>query len=119
MSFDVAKHRHSPLKIYGTADSLIIPDPYFFGGQIEQVMMGGECAPVATQAPYTDGNYRNIGIADMAHAIREDRAHRASGALAFHVLEIMEAFGRSSNSGWFVEIESRPERPALLRPGAL
>ncbi len=119
MSFDVPKHRHSPLEIYGTAGSLIVPDPNFFGGQIEQAATGGEWAPVATQAAYADGNYRSIGIADMAHAIREDRPHRASGALAFHVLEVMEAFGRSSNSGRFVDIETRPERPAPLRPGAL
>ena len=60
---------------------------------------------------------RSIGIADMAHAIRSNRPHRASGALAFHVLEVMEAFQRSSDSGAFVTIETRPERPAMLPVG--
>jgi hypothetical protein len=35
------------------------------------------------------------------------------------VLEVMEAFGRSSEAGSFVDIASRPERPAPLAAGAL
>ena len=50
----------------------------------------------------------------MARAIRENRPHRASGALAFHVLEVMEAFQTSSDSGGAIKISSRPERPAPL-----
>ena len=119
MSFDVPKHRHAPLEIYGTAGALIVPDPNYFGGQIERAETGGDWMPMATQAAYADGNYRSIGVADLAHAIRGNRPHRASGALAFHVLEVMEAFGRSSDSGRFVEIDSRPPRPEPLRPGEL
>jgi hypothetical protein len=50
----------------------------------------------------------------MAQAIRANRPHRASGALALHALEVMEAFQTSSDSGAPVEISSRPERPAPL-----
>jgi hypothetical protein len=50
----------------------------------------------------------------MAHAIRSGRPHRASGALAYHVLEVMEAVQRSSDEGRYIVIESRPERPAML-----
>jgi len=85
-----------------------------FGGQIEHAEPGGDWQPVVTQHAYADGNYRILGVADMAHAIRENRPHRASGELAFHVLEVMEAFNRSSQTGRFVSIESRPERPAPL-----
>ncbi|MFN5521856.1 MAG: gfo/Idh/MocA family oxidoreductase, partial [Bradyrhizobium sp.] len=46
-----------------------------------------------------------------------DRPHRASGALAFHVLEVMEAFQSSANEGRRVVIESRVERPAMLPAG--
>ena len=115
MSFDVAKHRHSPIEIYGTEGSLMVPDPDSFGGEIELAKLGREWTTVATDGAYADGNYRIIGVADMAHAMREKRAHRASGALAFHVLEVMEAFGRSSESGRFVKIKSRPSRPEPLR----
>ncbi|WP_419757711.1 Gfo/Idh/MocA family protein [Acidisoma sp.] len=119
MSFDVPKHRHLPLELYGTDGALIVPDPNFFGGQIEHAEPGGEWQPVATDHAYADGNYRIIGVADMAHAIRESRPHRASGDLAFHVLEVMEVFDRSSRAGAFVTIESRPERPAPLSIGGL
>ena len=35
-------------------------------------------------------NYRMLGLADLARAITENRALRASGELALHVLEVME-----------------------------
>ncbi len=66
------------------------------------------------EAPYADGNYRSIGAADIACAIRTGGAHRASGALALHVLEVMEAFGRSSDTGQHVRIGTTVERPAPL-----
>lgn len=114
MSFDVPKHRHLPLELYGTEGALIIPDPNFFGGQIELAKTGEDWMPIETEHAYADANYRSLGVADMAHAIRENRPHRASGALAFHVLEVMEAFNRSSESGGFVTIDSRPPRPAPM-----
>ena len=119
MSFDVAKHKHRPIELYGTEASLLVPDPNFFGGEIERAVPGEDWEAVETRHPYADGNYRSIGVADMAHAIRAGRPHRASGALAFHVLEVMEAFGRSSEAGAFIDIASRPERPAPLPAGEL
>ena len=114
MSFDVAAHKHVPLEIYGTEGSLVVPDPNFFGGQIEMLKKGGEWQNVDTEMPYANGNYRSIGLADMAHAIASDRPHRASGDLALHVLEVMEAFEKSSQSGSVIEIATPVERPAPL-----
>lgn len=114
MSFDVAGHRHVPLEIYGTDGSLIVPDPNFFGGQIELMKKGGDWQGVATDMPYADGNYRSIGLADMAYAVLQDRPHRANGDLALHVLEVMEAFETSSRTGSSVKIETPVERPAPL-----
>jgi predicted dehydrogenase len=117
MSFDVPKHRHAPLEIYGEKASLLVPDPNYFGGAIESAGIGEEWRTIPTEHSYADDNYRIIGVADMAQAIRTGRAHRASGALAYHVLEVMTAFQRSSDSGAVVSIESRPERPAMLPVG--
>ncbi len=114
MSFDVAKHKHVPLEIYGEAGTLIVPDPNFFGGVIEFAAPGEEWREEPLRHAYHDGNYRSIGLADMAQAIRAGRPHRASGALALHVLEVMEAFQTASDSGGGVSIVSRPERPAPL-----
>ena len=55
-----------------------------------------------------------IGVADMARALRSNRPHRASGALAFHTLEVMEAFQTSSDTGKSIAISTRPPRPAPL-----
>ena len=123
MSFDVARHRHRPIELYGSEGAMAVPDPNYFGGQIEIGTAAGDWRPVVTEHAYSNGNFRSIGVADMAHAIRSGRPHRASGDLAFHVLEVMEAVQRSSDEGRHVAIESRPERPAMLpsdlMPGAL
>ena len=90
MSFDVPGHRHLPLEVYGTEGSLIVPDPNWFGGEVGFLPKGGEWEKVPVARPWTEGNLRSLGLADMAAAIRQDRPHRASGALALHVLEVME-----------------------------
>ncbi|MFK4811252.1 Gfo/Idh/MocA family protein [Devosia sp. ZW T5_3] len=114
MSFDVAGHKHVPLEIYGTEASLIVPDPNHFGGQIQLLEKGGEWTDIATDMPYAEGNYRSIGLADMAHAIIEGRPHRCNGDLALHVLEVMEAFQTSSDTGRVIDITTPAERPAQL-----
>ena len=114
MSFDVPAHRHLPIEIYGTKGTLAVPDPNWFGGQIEFAAAKDKWRNVKTELPYADGNYRSIGLADMAHAIRSNRPHRANGELALHVLEVMEAFDRSSDSGRAIAISTRPERPAPI-----
>jgi predicted dehydrogenase len=114
MSFDVARHKHVPVEIYGETGSLIVPDPNYFGGRIELATAAEDWREIPTRHAYADGNYRILGVADMAQAIRTKRPHRASGALAFHVLEVMEAFQTSSDAGVPVKIATRPERPAPL-----
>lgn len=117
MSFDVPKHRHTPIELYGSAGSLLVPDPNRFGGEVSLARTGGEFEVQPLSHGYADGNYRSIGVADMAAAIRANRPHRASGALAFHVLEVMEAFQTSADEGRRIAIQSRVDRPAMLPPG--
>jgi predicted dehydrogenase len=66
--------------------------------------------------PYGDGNYRILGLAEMALAIRQGRPHRASLALALHVLEIMEGIAVSAETGHRVEMAHGCDRPAALDP---
>lgn len=117
MSFDVWWHRLPAIEIYGTAGTLSVPDPNGFSGP---VYLRGANENAWQEMPlthaYTD-NSRGIGLLDMAHAIRVKRPHRASGELAYHVLEIMEALYRSSDGGQHIELESRCERPEPLDPG--
>ncbi len=116
MSFDVAAHKHVPLELYGTEQTLIVPDPNHFGGTVELRSRGRDqdWAEVKLEAPYADGNYRSLGVADMAAAILDNRPHRANGDLALHVLEVMEAFELAAREGRTVEIKTPVERPAPL-----
>lgn len=116
-SFDVARHRHVPIELYGTEASLIVPDPNRFGGTVEIARPGQEWEAQRVDHAYAEGNHRIIGAADLAWALRENRPHRASGELALHVLEVMEAFQISSDEGRHVTIASRPERPAAMPAG--
>ena len=117
MSFDVPKHRHSPIEIYGDKGSILVPDPNRFGGEVQVARTGGEFETIPLTHGHVDGEFRSIGVADMATAIVTNRPHRASGTLAFHVLEVMEAFQTSANEGRRIKIENRVERPAMLPAG--
>jgi predicted dehydrogenase len=116
-SFDVVQADHSPIQLYGTEGSLKVPDPNTFGGPVSSYLRGDtEWTEHTLTRPYVE-NTRSIGVADMARAILSGRPHRASGALAGHVLEAMHAFDQSSASGQSIEILSKPERPAALPAG--
>jgi predicted dehydrogenase len=117
MSFDVPRHRHTPIEIYGDKASMLVPDPNRFGGEVQLAKTGGDWQTLPLTHGHADGEFRSIGVADMATAIVTDRPHRASGALAFHVLEVMEAFQISSDEGQRVRIASRVARPAMMPPG--
>jgi predicted dehydrogenase len=62
---------------------------------------------------YTE-NSRGLGVADMAYALRSGRPHRASGELAYHVLDIMHAIHDASEHGRHVGLESSCQRPAPM-----
>ncbi len=114
MSFDVWKHQHNHIEIYGTNGAMIVPDPNRFDGSVFLAEKNGDWQEIEPRVPYADGNYRIIGVADMAHAIRTGRAHRAGFDLAYHVLEAMEAFEQSANQGAAVSLDSSCDRPAAL-----
>jgi predicted dehydrogenase len=113
-SFDVWQHRHGHMEIYGTEGSLVVPDPNRFGGTVSLARRREPWVDVPLSHGFSDGNFRILGLVDMARAIRGGRPHRCDGALGIHVLEIMEAFGRSSDTGRAIEIDSRCGRPAPL-----
>ena len=115
LSFDVPAHAHLPFELYGSKLSMLVPDPNNFGGEVKtRPATEKDWTVVPYSLPYADGNYRSLGVADMAHAILENRPHRASGDLALHVLEVMEAFETASRERRAVEITTPVTRPAPL-----
>lgn len=115
-SFDTAEGYTPRLEIFGTEGSLRLPDPNTFGGPVQLRQRGGEWEEAPIAHGYTE-NSRGIGVADMAYAMAEGRPHRASGELAYHVLDTMHAIYESADEGRHVAITSGGERPAALPAG--
>jgi len=114
MSFDVWAANLPRVEIYGSEGSLSLPDPNTFGGPVRvQSAKDEEWQEVPLTQGRTDES-RGLGVRDMAAAIREDRSHRASAEMAYHVLDLMQSFEEASTSGQHIEIQSRCERPAAL-----
>ncbi|SDC65572.1 Predicted dehydrogenase [Paenibacillus sp. UNCCL117] len=118
-SFDIMGGTDLPhIEIYGSAGSLRVPDPNRFGGPVYLRKLGaGEWTEVPLTHGYADNN-RGVGVADMAAAIREGRPHRASGALAYHVLDTMHGFHEASAEGRHVELQSACTTPEPLAADA-
>ena len=89
-SFKVLTHHHSPLEIYGDSGSMLIPGLHYFNDKVQDADVGFEWHRAETNRKYSDGNHRGIGHADKARAFRQDHPYRTRGALAFHILEVME-----------------------------
>lgn len=68
-----------------------------------------------TEAPLAgEPRDRGVGVLEMARAIRAGQPPRASGQLAYHVLDVMLAIEESADTGRPVEVESTaPEVPPL------
>ena len=46
-----AGHKHLPIEVYGTEGSLVVPDPNWFGGEVEYLPKGGEWETVPVERP--------------------------------------------------------------------
>ena len=125
MSWDVFRHGNYPIELHGTLGSMRLPDPDTFGGTISVSSSGGDWEETATDDllhgqlnwPYAApdrANYRMLGVADMARAIATGVEPRASGDLALHVLEIMEAILEAGGSGQAVSVPVGAARSAAL-----
>ena len=104
------------LEIYGTEGILYANDPNMFGGTIRILPQEG----ASYEVPYSHGyseNSRGLGIADMAYALRSGRPHRASGALARHVLDITLGVFEAARTERYMTMTTRCERPAPLPLG--
>ena len=112
-SFDVCCHSMPPIELYGSKARLIAPDPNIFGGHVT-ICSHAKCETQVSPVIGYPNNSRALGLADMADAIKVGRQHRASGDLAYHVLDIMLAINESSNISAKIDIQSSVNRPATI-----
>jgi len=126
-SWDVWKHGHAPMELYGEDGTLDVPDPNFFGGTVSCTKgtkpvrklpkwdhpLG---VPNQKHASGMLANYRTVGLADMAMAILDGRPHRCSLELALHAVDVMTSILKAGEARQFVDISTTCERPAALGP---
>jgi predicted dehydrogenase len=118
-SFDVWHAELPRIEIYGTEGTLSVPDPNTFGGPVLLRRYDQkEWKEIPLSHEYSE-NSRGIGLADMAIALQTGRKHRASGELAFHVLDIMQGIHDASDQGIHYSPISTCERPEALPQGKL
>jgi predicted dehydrogenase len=118
VSFDAVRGSNQNIEVYGSSGALVVGDPNNFGNTLRHSDGHGQWGEgnwheLPIHRPYAE-NSRGIGLKDMIAGIEENRPHRASGELAYHVLETMHAIQTAAKSGQVVALESCPERPALL-----
>ncbi|MCC5850593.1 MAG: Gfo/Idh/MocA family oxidoreductase [Verrucomicrobia bacterium] len=101
-------------EIYGTEGTLRCTDPNGFKGEpmLNQVYPRGELKPQAPAFSYEGG--RGLGLVDMIQAIQENRAPRASGEIAHHILEAMLAFHDSEATGKRIALKSTCAQPPMM-----
>ena len=116
-SFDVWGANLPPVEIHGTEGSLSVPNPNGFGGNARLRRAGQtDWEEMPLTHGYTEQS-RGLGVADMAYALQSGRRHRASGELAYHVLDCMHAFLDASAQETHVCLQSTCDLPAPLPAG--
>ncbi|MDV6375608.1 Gfo/Idh/MocA family protein [Deinococcus arenicola] len=113
-SFDVQASELPRIEIYGTEGTLSLPDPNTFGGPLRIRRTGAETWENIELTRSFQDNARGIGLADMLDAINNGQPHRASGELAYHVLDVMQSVLDAAEARRTLKVQSRAERPAPL-----
>ena len=124
-SWDVWKHGHRNMELYGTEGSLVIPDPNFFGGELLRSRKDEEWETVIAEdhpfgVPNQDtprgavANYRTSGLADLAEAIQTGREARCSIDRPLHGVEVMTSILRAAETRQTLEMQTTCTRPEPL-----
>ncbi|MEP7241828.1 MAG: Gfo/Idh/MocA family oxidoreductase [Devosia sp.] len=127
-SWDTFSHGHHNIELYGTAGSVFVPDPNFFGGSVVVTDQTGTKTTVEAWdhpfgrinqdagGPNPRANYRAAGLADMVQAIDKGRAARCDIDLALHVVDVMTSLLKAGESGKVITLGTTCERPRALKP---
>lgn len=107
--------RRSLIEITGSSATIEVPDPNRFDGDSRIVRASDEDGTVVRSEG--DVHARGLGVLDLARAIRTGVPPRASGALGFHVLDVMVAVEEAIASAQPRDVASRAERPPVAPDG--
>lgn len=115
-SFDGVATTASNIEVHGEHGTLGVPDPNHFAGDVRLWALGDTAWSVLPVSAGYSRAARGYGVIDMAWSVADGRhgEPRASGALAFHVLEVMESLLKSADSHESVTISSTAVRPPAV-----
>jgi predicted dehydrogenase len=111
VNFYVRDTRQSGIEFHGDAGSLHLGSWAGFNAPVAFAEFGKGLVDVTIPADAYKGTEWGRAIRDLVAAIREDRPHRATGAQAAHVVEILNAAVQSMKDGRPVEIQSSFPQP--------
>jgi predicted dehydrogenase len=111
LSFDSGLRR-TLLEVTGTAGTAVLPDPNAFGGAT--LLHGLDHQEPVELEPRGHAASRGTGTLELARAIRAGVPERASGELAYHVLDTMLAIDESIARDHPVAVTSTVEVPPPL-----
>ncbi|MCP2323129.1 putative dehydrogenase [Hamadaea flava] len=114
-SFQAARSNRPTLEITGTQGTITLPDPNSFTGTTS-LWTDDPNTPTEIDAGPAE-HTRGIGVLELARAIRAGVPERASGDLAYHVLDIMVAIASSAASRLPVDVTSSVEPAPPLPVG--
>jgi predicted dehydrogenase len=101
-SFD-SKLRRTQFEVAGVDATLVVPDPNTFEGDL---IVWGDGEDSTTVPSTGSKSSRGTGVVELAQSIRAGRPERASGELAFHVLDVMVSTIESAEQGAPVDVAS-------------
>lgn len=110
-SFESSLSRTGVVEIAGTTGTAVLPDPNNFDG--ETVLWRGSKESESFEAEGTSLG-RGTGVVELAQAIRAGRTERASGELAFHVVDVMVSIVESAERDESVLVQSSVVLPPAL-----
>ena len=123
LSFDTyySGAEYAGIVIFGTEGTLWVPDPNGFNGPIKMISAaeGWQIRELPALFPYRDGNYRALGLADMAKSMQTGRRHRCNYEQQIHVLEMMESHLAASREERVVTLTTPYTRPEPMDKNAL
>jgi predicted dehydrogenase len=114
VNFYVRDTRQVGMEFHGDLGSMHLSSWQGFNAELAYAPYGEGLSPVPPLQDGPQGTEWGRGVRDMAEAVRDNRPHRATGAQAAHVVEILAAGSESARTGQRVAISSTFPQPAPM-----
>ena len=116
-NFYVGHHsKQSGIELHGDTGSLFLSSWQEFDATVELAPFGGSYEMVPVENPFRGTDWGRA-LGELSEAIVNGRPHRATGAHAAHIVEILDATVTSAREGRAVDVTSSFPLPAL-RPAS-